>query len=159
VAAADKMIPLKAARDVQRSVFGAMGGKTDRMGRQIVEPYTPYQAAVRALGFAPAAEAERQEHRRAFSEANRSEQRVRSELTAAYIKATPGERMRIWGQVERYNRELPVGAQAARITRQQLDRAVMTRQRETRDETVVGGMRTNRRNQHIYDRNDVYNDQ
>lgn len=158
VAAADKLIPLKAARDANRSIVGAMGGKTDRNGRQVMEPYTPYQAAIRALGFAPAAEAERQEHRRAFSEANRSDQRVRTELTTAYIKATPAERMRIWGQVERYNRELPVGAQDARITRQQLDRAVMTRQREVRDETVVNGMRTNRRNQHIYDRNDVYND-
>jgi hypothetical protein len=59
----DNLVPVKAVRDVARAGFGYARGRTDRNGRQLMEPYSASEAAIQAMGFTPSRKAEDYEER------------------------------------------------------------------------------------------------
>ncbi len=142
--AAEKLVPIKFAADSLRAYRQATEGKKSASGRQLTPPYTPAQAAMRVLGFTPAVEAEQGEKYRAFKLESDRNQAKRSELIAAWVKATNKDAA--WKAIREFNRSQP-GKNKIQV--KDLHSA-QTRVKKS----SKGGIQTTRRSEHILRRLD-----
>jgi hypothetical protein len=150
--ALEKTIPIRAATDVVKAVDGISGPKLNDDGRERRPALTVPQAAVRALGFTPSVVTENYKKNVAFAKATKEQSQQRAEFMAAWVKASPSERLRLWGRIELENRRLPA---EAKITRKALDAYVKRRKDE--EGAKINGLRAGRANKHIAKQLDYYN--
>lgn len=141
--AIEKASPLRVISDVAKAVHGAAAPRTNDAGKKIQEQLTPYQAAVRALGFTPAAVAEQGAMRGTVARAQKAASTERASLINAWVNAKPGDKLEAWKRVQSYNKDKDRDQQ---ISMSDLTRAAQRRQREG-DE-----IRTSKRDKYILDR-------
>lgn len=154
---ATKAIPVKGVHDIVAAGQGLVQGKKTARGFEAQSPYSPFEAAVKAIGFKPAREAEIQSERNANWGDSMHQKRERDALVLRWIEAKPADRQRLWGEVERWNKSRPTDA---RLTRVQLQAAAKRRKTETEEGNVVRGQRVNKQNKYLIERNvGVYNTQ
>lgn len=147
---ATKAVPVKAVHDIVAAGQGLVQGKKTARGFEAQSPYSPFEAAVKAIGFKPAREAETQSERNANWGDAMSQKRDRDALVLRWIEAKPADRQRLWGDVERWNKSRPTDA---RLTRVQLQAAAKRRKTEIEKGQVVRGQRINKQNKHLIERN------
>lgn len=143
----DNLVPIKAVRDVARAGFGYAGGKLDRNGRQLMEPYSASEAAVQAMGFTPARKAEDYEERAHFNEQKYERKSERSSLVKDWVTATPEGKAKALTAIQQYNRDVPKDAQ---ITMKLLHQQLKSRQTEKAKGTYDRGMRITKQDRDIY---------
>lgn len=150
--ALEKSVPIRAVTDVVKAVDGISGPKLNDDGRERRPAMTPYQAAVRAVGFTPSTVTENYKKNIAFAKASKAQQKQRSDFMAAWVQASSGERLRLWGRIEQYNRTVPA---EVKITRNALDSYAKRRGKE--HEEKVNGLRAAKSTRHIAKELDYYN--
>jgi hypothetical protein len=132
----------KFAVDAARATRGALYGKETKAGRQSSEEYSVGEAIIKGIGFAPARESREREAKSAYFNITKRDAEQRAEFRKAWIKATPNERMKLWGKIEQFNKTVP---REARITREQLNQAAKRRENET---SFLGSV-PNRTNEYV----------
>lgn len=153
--AAELLVPNKFAADSIRAYRQLTEGKKTSAGRQTMGNYTPREAVTRALGFTPAREAEDSARRSAFYSDQKRQSGERHELIGAWVSARPAEKQKAWRAIQKWNAEK---AKDAHISMKDLTSAAKRRDTEDRTGTVQGGIRTTKRDKHIFDRtNATYN--
>ena len=152
--AADKMIPLKAARDINRAITGFENPKLNKSGREVMSPYSTGEAITRGLGFTPAREAESREQRSAVGGDVQQYSQNRKALMDNWLKADPANRGKQMIAIEKFNRGLPKDAQ---ISSKDLHAAEKRRKTESADGTVENGIRFTKRTEHLRSGMDTYN--
>lgn len=145
----DNAIPIKAIRDIGRAGFGMAGGKLDRTGRQMMEPYSPYEAAVQAFGFTPGRKAEEYEERSRVNNESFRRKEDRTGLINDWVNATREGKADAWRAVQKFNRTVPKDAQ---ITMKQLQSQAKSRAKEKAEGKYVRGMRVGKQNRDIFGR-------
>lgn len=145
--AIDNLVPVKAVRDVARAGFGMTGGKKDRNGRQILEPYSPFEAAVQGLGFTPSRKAETYEEMRRVNDQSFERKSDRTRLINAWVNASPAEKRDAWRAVQKFNRTMPHDAQ---ITMSHLQSQAKSRRAEKAEGRYDRGMRVSKQNRDLY---------
>jgi hypothetical protein len=138
----------KLVTDLTKAYRGLTIGKESASGRQTLAPYSPTEAAMKAIGFTPAREFEQGRLRSQVFEQTRQQQTERTKFNQQWFKAGPAERAKLWGQIEKWNAGRPKDAQ---LTRSALDRYVKTRNTQESSGKVVDGITVNKANQYIYD--------
>lgn len=144
LAALEKSMIPKFGVDIVKAYRGTTVGKETASGRQSLAPYSAPEAAMRAVGFTPAREAEQGRMRARVGAQSKELEDARRQWTTQWIKATPNERARLWAKVEQWNKGKP---QEARLTRADLDRAA--KRREADQKNVVDTVVTNKRNRYL----------
>jgi hypothetical protein len=124
--AAENIIPLKGASSILKGIRESQG-KYNAAGRLTMEAYSPVETVIRGLGFTPTREAEASTARSLFHQQTADYQGRRQDILNTWFNARPSDRGRMWGDVERYNRQL---APADRIKRSELDDYVRRRSKE-----------------------------
>jgi hypothetical protein len=153
--AADKLIPLKAARDINRAVTGAMGPKLDKNGRPVMDTLNPAEALAQGIGFTPAKKAEGFEMQEAYRGDQAKLNGDRRALTNKWVTADPTKKKAIWLEIEAWNRRQP---KDARITMKDLTSAKGRRDTEAKTGSMQGNMRVGRREKELFAASDsVYN--
>lgn len=148
--AADKLVPVKAFRDIERAGFGLAQGSKDRNGRQLYEPYSIPEAAVQAMGFTPSSKAEQREYREAVRGDSKQLQDQRSKLTNAWLNGDSSGKSKAWSQIQKWNSGKPKDAQ---ITMKDLTSAQKRRETEDEEGSYKLGVRVNKRNRHLVEEN------
>jgi hypothetical protein len=149
VKAGELMVPMKFASDSIKAYRLATEGKKGATGKETMAPYSPIEAAVRAVGFTPAREAEQSAKNSAFYSASKKEGEERTQLMGKWVSAKPSDKLSAWKSIQSWNKGKPRDAQ---ITMSDLSRAAARRQKEG-DKT-----RTTKRDQYIMNRADsTYN--
>lgn len=146
-------VPIKSAHDIAKAVAG-QSPKKNQGGRETMRALTPYETAIQALGFTPAAVAENYAKRNAFYSQSKDAKDARSEFYGKWAAAKGDERSRVWRQVEQWNAGKP---REAKITRTDLDRNAKLRADELRKGTVIDGIRVTKRDRALYDQTSIYN--
>lgn len=153
LAEASKGVPIKAVHDVVAAGQGLAGKKTAR-GYEAQKPYSPGEAAIRALGFKPSRDAETSEMRAANYHQSVRQKADHDAFVLRWMEAKPSERGKLWGEVERWNKDRPREAQ---LTRAKLDAAAKQRATKVKNNDIVNGQQVNKYNRHIIDQNaDIY---
>lgn len=152
--AAEKMIPIKAARDINQAVSGYISPKTNKFGRQTMGTYTPYEAGLRAIGFKPAREAEAQEQRSAVGGDVYKYNQDRQQLIRDWVNAPEENRAKQMIAIQKFNYGLPTASQISRVD---LRNAEKSRKTEERKGTNVNGMRFSKRTEFLKDELGTYN--
>jgi hypothetical protein len=147
--AAELMVPLKFASDSIKAYRTMSEGKKSGTGRETMTPYSPLEAAVRAAGFTPRREAETAAQRSAYFSQQKGQSEQRNKLVADWVTAKPSEKGDAMRAVQSFNRGKPKDAQ---ISMKDLTTAAKRRTKEESDGTVRNGMRTTKRDRHIFDR-------
>lgn len=124
----------KGFRDPLRAWRVAEDGVTTRRGERIDEgrQATPFETAIQAAGFTPAAQAEVYERRNAVQGKNREMASERTDLMRKWRQATPEGRQRIWDSIVKWNQELAPGERGFRITRENLIQSMQEARRRER---------------------------
>ena len=149
--AAELMVPMKFASDSIKAYRLASEGKRGSTGKETMSPYSPIEAAVRAIGFTPQREAEEGAKRSAFYSASKGESEERTKLVGKWVSAKPTEKINAWKSIQSWNRDKPRDAQ---ISMGDLTRAASKRQSENNS----GGTRTTKRDKYLHDRSEsTYN--
>lgn len=143
----DNLVPIKAVRDIARAGFGYVGGKLDRNGRQLSEPYSASEAAIQAMGFTPSRKAEEYEERSHFNQQKYERKSERSSLMKDWVTATPEGKAKALTAIQQYNRDVP---KAAQITMKLLHQQLKSRQTEKAKGTYDRGMRITKQDRDIY---------
>src|SRR6185437_9867882 len=146
--AAELLIPLKMVSDGIGAFRKATEGKTSKRGMQTMTPYSLPEAVVRTFGFTPAREAETNDAQSSYFSKTQRLTRSRSDLQQSWLKATPSERLRLWGQVEGWNKGR---APEERLTRADLDSYVRRRRNDERAGRITNGLRVTSRTRNIMD--------
>jgi len=141
------MVP-KAVVDITKAYRGYTMGKESASGRQTLEPYSLPEAAARAVGFTPAREYEQQRLRASVTDKDKQQQTERTKFNQQWYKAGPAERAKLWGQIEKWNKDRP---KEARITRASLDAYVRRRNTEEESGSVVNGIRVNKNTRNFFE--------
>lgn len=153
--AAELMVPVKVAADSIRAYRTATEGKKSGTGRETMSPYSLGEAAVRAIGFTPAREAENSAARSAFYSQQKRQSTERSELIAKWVSAKPADKASAFAKVQSWNRGQSKDSQ---ISMKDLTSAARRRSTEAAKGTVVNGVRTTKRDREIFDRaSNTYN--
>ena len=153
--AAELMVPMKFAADSIRAYRQATEGKKSGTGRDTLSAYTPFEAAVRSIGFTPRREAEDSARRSAFFSAQKQSSGERADLMNKWITAKPAEKTKAFAAIRKWNSGQPKDAQ---ISMADLTKAAKRRKTEESDGTVTAGVRTTKRDRHIFERaNQTYN--
>lgn len=153
-AAAEKAIPLKAARDINQAITRSLAPQTNKFGKETVSNYSAGEAALRAIGFKPAREAETQEMRRAVGSNTYAYTQKRAELIRNWVNADPKNRAKQMIAIDKFNRGLPANAQVSRADLYKAERSVKTAERQG---TNVSGLRFTKRTEQFKDEMNVYN--
>lgn len=152
--AAELLIPVKTVSDSLRAYRQATEGKkSSTSGRETMSPYTPYEAATRALGFTPAREAEAGAQASAFYGGQARAKEERQKLVTRWLGAKPGEKTEAFAAVTRWNN---AHKSEERIKMQDLTSAAQKRVTELKDGTMVNGIRTTKRDRNLLE-NSPYN--
>lgn len=154
LSAAETGIPIKGVTDVIKAFTGATEGRKTSNERQLMSPLNPLETAAQAIGFKPAREAEMREQQNAIRGDQRAYRDERQKFITKWVGADAEARGRMWGAIERWNRDKPTDA---KLSRADLQQAVKRRQTEERDKTVVNGIRTTKRDRHLVEPNMIYN--
>ena len=153
--AAELMVPMKFAADSIRAYRQATEGKKSGTGRDTLSAYTPFEAAVRSIGFTPRREAEDSARRSAFFSAQKQSSGERADLMNKWITAKPAEKTKAFAAIRKWNSGQPKDAQ---ISMADLTKAAKRRKTEESDGAVTAGVRTTKRDRHIFERaNQTYN--
>lgn len=147
--AAEHMVNLKVASDAIRAYRQGTEGKKSDSGRQLAEPYTYGEAALRTFGFTPAREAEEGAKAAAFRSQSTKSKTQRDEVVAAWVNAKGADKVKAQRAVQEFNK---TADKEARILPKDLAGA---QKRKSNEQT---GISTNKRTQPILDRlEQVYN--
>ena len=124
----------KGFRDPLRAWRVAEDGVTTRRGERIDEgrQATPFETAIQAAGFTPAAQAEIYERRNAVQGKNREMSSERMDLMRKWRQASPDGRQRIWESIVEWNQKLEPGQRGFRITRENLIQSMQEARRRER---------------------------
>jgi hypothetical protein len=145
-------IPIKAASDLIKAGNGLAGPTTNASGREKLPALSYGQAAIQALGFAPAARAEAGVRRATVQRQTAAQSKERITFETKWHMATPNERARMWGEIERWNRLRPKDAQ---LTRAQLESYSKSRGKELLK--TQAGVKVTKQNKAFVDRAEAYN--
>lgn len=140
------LVPIKLYSDSVTAYQRASVGRQTVSGREKMSPYTPGEAVTRSLGFAPAREAEAMEAYNAQYGDQQAFKQQRSALMNAYVNGKGVDKANALRSINEWNAKQPP---AAKITPGEAERAVIRRQREEHDDKFKGGLRTNKRDEHI----------
>jgi hypothetical protein len=143
--AAELMVPNKFAADSLRAYREMTEGKKSASGRETMKPYSPLEAATRAIGFTPAREAETASKNSAYYSQSQAQKTERGGLVNAWINAKPTEKMQAWGAIQRFNATVP---RDAKISMGELT-ASSARRKSTKTE---GGLTTGKHDKYLLDR-------
>jgi hypothetical protein len=144
--ASEKLVPLKFVADMIRTYRTTSEGKKTGAGYERMSPYSLPEAAIRTLGFTPGREAETNEAAGHFYSAQRRSTEARNKMMQDWANASPGERGRLWGQVEKFNYNK---TRDERLTRADLEK--YTKRRRTEEKGLVKrGFRVDRRSKELF---------
>jgi hypothetical protein len=116
----EKTIPLKILTDSIAAYKLATEGKTNKKGEQVTPPSLP-RAALKVLGFTATEDAEaRRSVRNMYSDLE-ERKAARQGLFDKWKDAKSSERLKIWKEIQTFNKNVP---EKARISRSALDAAV-----------------------------------
>jgi hypothetical protein len=147
----EKAIPAKIITDGIKAYRVTMEGKKSAAGYQTFEPYNAVEAGLQVVGLRTAREAEASEQRRQFYSQSTRETATRNDWMHRWVDATPNERARLWGQIEKWNKGR---AKDQRLSRSELE----SYKKRRRTENVVSGIRMTKRDKSIYQGTlDTYN--
>jgi hypothetical protein len=104
---AELLTPLKFAGDSIKAYRLATEGKKSESGRQLSEPYSFGEAAVRAIGFTPAREAEGAAQNAAFQSQSRKATGKRQEFINAWVNAKGPDKVKVQREIQVYNKTAP----------------------------------------------------
>jgi len=150
--AAQKFAPMKVMENGIRAYRQASEGKKSGRGKETMTPYTPYEAAVRALGFTPSREAELGSMRSDVMQATSERSRERSALVAKWVEATPAEKARAKIKIDKFNANAPANAKIAHE-----DLVAAAKRRVTARTKELSGITFNKRTEDLRDRANAYN--
>ncbi len=109
--AIERLVPIKAFSDSVKAYRTATEGNvSEKTGKQVMSPYTPGEAVVRALGFSPAREAESFERSSTYYRNLERYEADVSEFKRSWVEASSGARGRVWADIQKWNRKQPVDA-------------------------------------------------
>lgn len=151
---AEKLPIAKAGVDIIRATRLTTEGKVSSSGRETMAPLTPGEAILKGIGIRPAREAETSERNNAFYKQQSETGAARKKIMADWVRAAPNERAKMWGKVEKFNKDLPP---EARITRSQLDQQVRRVATDKVKSQDTNGLVTNKRTKYLADNLDFYN--
>ena len=117
-------------------------GMQTRSGRLMREPYGPWEAAAKAVGFTPAREAESSEARRAKQAATTHLAAERKSWLDLWVDAQPNERTMMWPKIQAWNRTQPQGDH---LQKQDLLKAQNARQKAQRAPASQLGLPSDKR--------------
>ena len=144
--AARVLVPIKVFADSMTAYQRASVGRQTASGREKMSPYTPSEAVIRSIGFAPRREAETMEAYGAqFGDQQRLKQ-DRTKLTNGWVNAKPEEKATAWRNIMEWNAQQPP---AAKITMAEVQRSALRRLVEAKNEHVKGGIRTTKRDEFV----------
>ena len=151
---AQNLVPVKAVRDAIKTYQMVTEGKKTASGRPTLEPYTLSEAFVRLLGATPRREAESSELKSYFYSEQAAQDATRASIEQRWADASTAQRLRMRGEIERYNRNKPKDAWLTdKVLR------TYTKGRETDVKNMISGISTSRANRYIVeDAQPVYND-
>lgn len=142
-----KIAPIKVVGDLIKAYRVTSEGKKTGAGFPSMEPYSYGEAAIRTFGFTPAREAETTEMSRLFYSTQKSMSKARDDLMHQWAAAQTGsDRMRLWGQVEKFNYKK---TSDERLTRSELDQYAKRHRKEATGRK--SGLRVTRREKQLYD--------
>lgn len=103
--AAERLIPIKVISDSLKAYRVATEGTiSEKTGKPVMSPYSAREAVTRALGFAPAREAEAYERSSMFYNAREKQEAARSEFQKEWVQANGAARGRIWRDIQKWNK-------------------------------------------------------
>lgn len=143
----EQMSPLKIASNSIRAYRQWAEGKKTAAGYEAMEPYSLTEAFIRGFGFTPGREAEANEQRSFFYSAQKRQSAERNNLMHEWYTASPSERAKMWGSIERWNKGR---SKDERLTRADLDKYVKRRRSEEKRGVVQSGFRVTRRDRALY---------
>ena len=150
--AAESLIPIKAASDSLRAYRQATESKKSAGGREVMSAYSPTEAAMRALGFGNAREAEIGAKRSAFYSSSNAQKEARSSLVTAWATAKPQDKGSAWRKIVAWNKDQP---KDVRITMKELSDKL---KRDAKSATKQRfGISTNKRDKHFLAEGEIYN--
>jgi hypothetical protein len=137
---AEQVIPIKLAQNVLKASRYASEGMTDRQGDAILqaEQFSPWDLALRAIGFSTAEESRYYEANRAIKDAEFAMKKVRAKL----IRDATDKGMKITDEIRAFNRRHP----SNRITYKTLLDS-KRRRNQMQNERGESGIRLNKQNQ------------
>ncbi len=151
--AAEQLIPLKAASDVLRAYRQATEGKKSASsGRQTMTPYTPTEAAMKALGFGSGREAETNAAAGAYYRASAAQKETRSALIKEWSEAKPTEKTKAWAAIQKWNQKQPA---EVKISPRELTSKAKRDAKAA--ESAVRGITPNKRDKRFLDEGFIYN--
>jgi hypothetical protein len=154
--AAEQMVPVKFAADSIRAYRQFTEGKKSATSqRETMSPYTPREAAMRALGFTPAREAETGAERSSFYGKQTKAKEERSALMAKWVVAKSADKRDAYAAVQKWNRSHPSQEE---IKMSELESARKRRDTEDRSGVMQHGIRTTKRDRYLLE-NSPYNAQ
>jgi hypothetical protein len=148
VRAAERLIPVKALSDsIKAYRTYTEGSVSEKTGKQVMEPYSVGEAALRAFGFTPAREAEGFERSAAFYRGRDKLNDIRTQFQREWVEANGAARGRLWREIQKWNRGQPVDARLSLSELRGYQKRLQRDMKETKE-----GIRARRREQHILDR-------
>ena len=150
--AAEQMIPLKAASDSLRAYRQATEGKKTAGGTDKSAPYTPKEAALRALGFGNAREAEEGAKTSQFYRASSQAKEQRSALVSKWVSASPTEKTKAWADITKWNQQ---ASPEQKISPKELTDKAKRDAKNAKD--MVLGIKPNKRDKRFLDEGLYYN--
>jgi len=150
--AAEQMIPLKAASDSLRAYRQATEGKKTAGGTDKSAPYTPKEAALRALGFGNAREAEEGARTSQFYRASSQAKEQRSALVSKWVSASPTEKTKAWADITKWNQQ---ASPEQKISPKELTDKAKRDAKNAKD--MVLGIKPNKRDKRFLDEGLYYN--
>lgn len=150
--AAEQMIPLKAASDALRAYRQATEGKKTAAGVDKSAPYTPREAALRALGFGNAREAEEGARTSKFYRESSRAKEERGALVNKWVNASPTDKTKAWAAIQKWNQTAP--AESKINPKELTDKA--KRDAKAAKEMVLG-IKPNKRDKRFIEEGAYYN--
>jgi hypothetical protein len=145
--ASQRFSPVKMLTDAIRAGRGTSESQKTAAGYEKLSAYGAGEAVLRTLGFTPAREAETNEARSYFGGAIKRANAARNDLMHQWVTASPSERGRLWGTVEKFNYGK---TRDEKLTRSDLDRYAKRRRTEEREGLVKSGFRVTKRDTQTY---------
>lgn len=147
--AAELGVPIKTFADSMRAYRQATEGKKSQTsGKQTMTPYTPYEAAVRTLGFTPAREAEEGARASYFYRNQARDKQDRQNLMNQWVNASPSEKSGAWSAITHWNQSQ---RPEQRIKMGELTSALRNREKAATTEAVPG-IKTNKRDKYLMEK-------
>ena len=146
----EKLVPIKAFADTVKAYRQMTEGSvSQRTGRQVMSPYSAGEAALRAIGFTPAREAEAFERSNMFYHSRTAQEERRRDMQREWSDASGAAKGRIWREIQKWNKGVPKEVQISLRDLRRYEKRMRDEIKNTRE-----GIRARKREQHIVDRAD-----